>query len=678
MRAEAARTAWMLASAIVLGWFAATGPQLYDGGELVAAASELGGSHAPGQPLHAVIGYAATLVPFGTIAWRVALLSVGCAVLAGFFGAKIVEHLIRDLPRTWVTDLAPEAAGLGIVLAPSLLRQANRAEVYALALVLTLAALYALLRLERRPLAAVATASFVGGLAAAVHPPHAMVVFAFTIAFAAIERRALVRTASAFPLFAIGGGATYGYLPLRAAAGAPMWGSPETWTGFYDYVTASAYRKNLGAAAKDTGDVVLEAARTFGDALGYITLVPIALWLAFGLRDRRDVLLGAAAIAGLLPGLVTPLSRANPDTVAYAGPFVSIAIAIAAIGVARASVRFVSTKIAGTLAALALLGAVALHVTSADAIVERLRTDNFALDAYASSALEAPPPRALVAIESDFLGASWMMERAVADARPDVAFLVTGLSTSSWHWRSLAGHPCFDGSPSAGEGADAHERYSRGALALALGQVPIAAEPDGLVQRNGAVSGPYLVLPAGGVPTVGPVDDAGLGELFAPAIETAITRAPRGDADGAINVVRSAQLTRAERLFVRERLEAARRALLAALVDRPDVRRAIGERFTARVHPLAPFVVDRAPLGRTAGDAARYAAVFLFAAGEPRRALALLASLLRAGDHRAALEMGWLHLVGGRPDLARESIATFRSRSPELAGEESELEAALR
>ena len=110
MTREVARTAWMLSSAMILAWFAPLGAQLYDGGELVAAASELGGSHAPGQPLHAIAGYAASLVPLGTIGFRVSLLSVVCAVLAGWIGAKIVERSVDGLPRSAVTSLAPEAA----------------------------------------------------------------------------------------------------------------------------------------------------------------------------------------------------------------------------------------------------------------------------------------------------------------------------------------------------------------------------------------------------------------------------------------------------------------------------------------------------------------------------------------------------------------------------------------
>jgi hypothetical protein len=665
----------MLSSAMVLGWFAPLGAQLYDGGELVAAASELGGSHPPGQPLHAIAGYAASLVPIGTIGFRVSLLSVVCAVLAAWVGAKLVERSIAELPRSTVTALAPEAAGVAIVLAPSLLRQANRAEVYSLALLLALGALYALV--ARARLRGIASAFFLAGLAAAVHPPHAIVVLGFALVFAAIERRAF-RSMLVTPVFAILGGAVYAYLPVRTLAGAPMWGRPETWSGFFDYVTASAYRMNLGAAELEAGEVALEAVRTFTDAAGYVAIGGLVLWLSFAARERRDVLLGGALAFAIVPSLVTPLSRANPDTVAYAGPFAAIAIVLGCTGVAHAHDRLMTRgpRTALAVIAIALLAVIAMHVESLEAFARRIHTDNPALDAYAMGALDAPPARALAAVETDFMGASWLMERATAEARPDAALFITGLGTSSWHWRSLAGHPRYDGTPRRSDGADAHAQYARGALEIALGEVPIAAEADALVERNGAVSGAYLVLPAGGVPTTGPVDGEGLGELFAPAIEALTAGAPRGDGDGAIDTLRALHLARAERLFVRGRFDAAQRALRAALLDRPE-RTFLSAGWTTQVRPLAPFVRERPPLGRSAGDAVRAAAVFFFAAGQSERAFEILARAFAAGDARALLQTAWLRLVDGDVAAARGALATFRARAPELTAESLELEGAL-
>src|ERR1051326_7744911 len=51
-----------------------------DSPELIAAAAVLGVPHAPGYPLFAMLGCLFTWLPFGSVAFRVNLLSVACDV----------------------------------------------------------------------------------------------------------------------------------------------------------------------------------------------------------------------------------------------------------------------------------------------------------------------------------------------------------------------------------------------------------------------------------------------------------------------------------------------------------------------------------------------------------------------------------------------------------------------
>ena len=53
-----------------------------DSGELIIAAYTLGIPHPPGYPLWSMLGYLFTYVPFGSIAWRVHLLSKVFAALS--------------------------------------------------------------------------------------------------------------------------------------------------------------------------------------------------------------------------------------------------------------------------------------------------------------------------------------------------------------------------------------------------------------------------------------------------------------------------------------------------------------------------------------------------------------------------------------------------------------------
>lgn len=69
-----------------------------DSGELIAAAYELGVAHPPGYPLFTLLANCMIrLVPFGSIAWRVNLLTAVCGGLASSFLSKLVIRLTGRL-----------------------------------------------------------------------------------------------------------------------------------------------------------------------------------------------------------------------------------------------------------------------------------------------------------------------------------------------------------------------------------------------------------------------------------------------------------------------------------------------------------------------------------------------------------------------------------------------------
>src|SRR5690606_14568810 len=141
--------------------------------ELAAAGATLGVPHAPGHPLYVILAHAATLLPLGPLAFRVALLSAICG------GLSVV--LVLDLARP-ATDAAParpadRAARKGDAVMSALVAlafgastalwlQANRAEVYTLhlltALLATRLAWDVHAGLTGRPGAAAAAALLVG------------------------------------------------------------------------------------------------------------------------------------------------------------------------------------------------------------------------------------------------------------------------------------------------------------------------------------------------------------------------------------------------------------------------------------------------------------------------------------------------------------------------------------
>ena len=79
-----------------------------DSGELIVAAYKLGVAHPPGYPLFTLLAKASTLIPVGTIAWRVNLLT---AVL----GALAATVLFRATWKLAGVAIVPTAAWVGRV-----------------------------------------------------------------------------------------------------------------------------------------------------------------------------------------------------------------------------------------------------------------------------------------------------------------------------------------------------------------------------------------------------------------------------------------------------------------------------------------------------------------------------------------------------------------------------------
>ncbi|MBM4402187.1 MAG: DUF2723 domain-containing protein, partial [Candidatus Cloacimonetes bacterium] len=71
-----------------------------DSGDFVTVAYELGVSHPPGYPLHAIIGHLFTKLPFGPVAWRVNLMEAVFGVLAVFLVYQIIYKLTKN---TWAS-----------------------------------------------------------------------------------------------------------------------------------------------------------------------------------------------------------------------------------------------------------------------------------------------------------------------------------------------------------------------------------------------------------------------------------------------------------------------------------------------------------------------------------------------------------------------------------------------
>src|SRR5262245_12630318 len=116
-----------------------------DSAEFQLAAPLLGVPHPTTYPLYVLLGKLATLaIPLGDLAWRVTIVSAGCAALAVGLFFLLARQITGSVPAALVGALA-----LG--LAPGLWNAATMAEVYALLMALLAALFYFLATEDQGP-----------------------------------------------------------------------------------------------------------------------------------------------------------------------------------------------------------------------------------------------------------------------------------------------------------------------------------------------------------------------------------------------------------------------------------------------------------------------------------------------------------------------------------------------
>ncbi|MCU0640915.1 MAG: DUF2723 domain-containing protein [Candidatus Margulisbacteria bacterium] len=209
-----------------------------DSGELTTAAYALGVPHPPGYPLYTMLGKLFTLVPHGSIAWRVNLLSAVCGAATASLTFLLISGLTQSL-------LAGAVAALLLAFSPLFWWQAVVAEVFQLNLLFTVSTVSLIVwwakTKERKQLLIFA---FSYGLSLAHHHTTLLLAPGFLYYIWANDRalfrqgKTLLACASVFAL----GLLPYAYLPLRSLADPYLdWGNPQTLNNFFRVVTRAQF-----------------------------------------------------------------------------------------------------------------------------------------------------------------------------------------------------------------------------------------------------------------------------------------------------------------------------------------------------------------------------------------------------------------------------------------------------
>ncbi len=247
------RVGWSVFAFTLLVYVITLCPTVYwdDAGELITACHTLGIPHPPGHPLYPLIGKLFTLIPIGSIAWRVNFMSA-------FFGAltcMVVCRIICDrLDRSPWAPVAAFGGACFFAFAPTMWEQSTVAETSTLhAFFMTLLTLLAFRMANGKILWGTKTRSlclfaFLFGFSLTNHVAGVFFLPAFAYVFLStygremFAPRLLMKMAGSFAL----GLTVYAYLPLRSLADPVIdWGNPETLENFIWVVTAKQFAPNL-------------------------------------------------------------------------------------------------------------------------------------------------------------------------------------------------------------------------------------------------------------------------------------------------------------------------------------------------------------------------------------------------------------------------------------------------
>ena len=249
----------------------------------------LGIMHPTGYPLFVLLGKLFTLIPAGSVAWRMNLLSATAA-------AAVVGVAVLIMVRLGIRPVIAAAAGLALAFTGTLWQEATFSEMNSLHLLLVALLLHRALvwRASRRP-RDLLIGAFIGGLCVSNHG-LAITVVPIVVLFVLVDARhelarnpwLLVRSGGAFVL----GLVPYLYIPLRASFGpADVYGPFLTWDGFFAHVSGAQFRsamhflsaESIGAAAAAMPGVVDDILSLSNVVFLVAGIVGIAILL---LRDR--------------------------------------------------------------------------------------------------------------------------------------------------------------------------------------------------------------------------------------------------------------------------------------------------------------------------------------------------------------------------------------------------------
>lgn len=418
------------------GFSAPNTPYPLDSAELAWASFGLGIAHPPGEITALLWGKLFCYLPFGTIAFRVAIGQAVAGSLAAVWVFYLVLEACLQMPTICI-GLAPRlrtvvaaATALSFAFAPGVVISGNRPEVYALQAALSLGALLLAMRAYRlqNPTCFFLSALCIGlgianhSLLAGLVATGALVLACFSVRNVAQRSRFYLWGCVAFAV----GLLLHVYLPMRALAvfsantlDTLMWGDSRTWRGFWWIVSAQTFTQKNAIVQGNASpwDLPYLPMEELGLPLAMVALFGIYLTLRTALSRVAASGLLLSAAGSLMAALIGGMDPSNPDTRGYLTSALGLIAIFSGIALAFAIARFGFSRLRFVLALLFFAGA--LSRFPAPGAYPGLRYAQ-ATSTTSSRLLTDLPPRAVLFTQHFETGFLIGYHRFVEGMRPDV------------------------------------------------------------------------------------------------------------------------------------------------------------------------------------------------------------------------------------------------------------------
>jgi hypothetical protein len=417
-----------------------------DSPELITAAVTLGVAHAPGYPLFTMLGHLFSLLPFGSIPFRINLLSVACGALT--VGVVYVSAL-----RLTRSQLAAAVAALLLAVHPTFWEWSLAAEVFPLNNLFAAALILLLISWHEYPerSALLIAAFFLSGLALTNH--QTVVLLAPAFCFILWERRSILLARPS--LLAIGaavfvvGLLPYVYVPWASShRPAHNWGNVSSFGDLLGLIARRSYGPKLVNTAGYTGGPPWARLAALFSSFGPIAGLLIILGAIQAFRRTRWYFwfsLVAFVFAGPFFVWISDLNLSTAPSALFVLQrfFLLSLVALApliAFGVA-ALAHFVAWSTKSTqLSSLRVIAGICLLAAAITVVTNYRRLDqsrNFVARHFAEDVFNTARRDSILLVNGDGLAFPLMYLQQVENTGDETTLVVIPLLLGDWYVRQL-------------------------------------------------------------------------------------------------------------------------------------------------------------------------------------------------------------------------------------------------